>query len=177
MRKTTRELSRLFSVEKQTNPAAVAALSLVAVAGDKNLKFTGAMTIGATTYEVAGDNGKKKVFQNVDDFMKFAAKAAEKGDGVYSVSVDTGTLLASSVPNDMKVWAGNQVITLGKTKNKQTAVVADIDSQLSLMVGWESGNAAQQAKKIEVTAQRVAVVTDIAALDTEIARLTVIANS
>lgn len=177
MRKTTRELARLFSAEKQINPALVAGLSLVATGVDKSLRFVALMTIGATSYEVAGDNGKLKAFSDVDGFLKFAAKSAEKGDGVYNVSVDTGALLASKVPNDMKVWAGNQVISLGKVKNKQNAVISDIDSQLALMGGWETGNAAQQAKKIEVTAQRVAVVTDVEAIDTEIARLTVIANS
>lgn len=177
MRKTTRELSRLFAVEKGINPAAVAALSLVALGTDKKLKFAGDMTIGATTYQVAGDNGKLKTFSDVDGFLKFAAKAAEKGDGVYVVSCDTGALLASKVPSDVKVWAGNQVVSLGKTKTKQTAEIASIDSALALMVGWESGNAAQQAKKVETEAQRAAVVTDIDAIDTEIARLTIIANS
>ena len=177
MRKTTRELARLFSAEKQITPGIVAGLSLVAMGVDKSLRFAATMTIGATSYEVAGDNGKLKTFSDVDSFLKFAAKSAEKGDGVYLVSVDTGALLASKVPNDMKAWAGNQAITLGKIKNAQNAVIADIDSQMSLMVGWETGNAAQQAKKIEVTAQRVAVVTDVAAIDTEIARLTIIANS
>ena len=57
----------------------------------------------------------------------------------------------------------------------QQAAVANIDDQLGLMVGWEAGNAAQQAKKLETQAQRACVVTDIAAIDTEVARLAVIA--
>lgn len=177
MRKTNRELSRLFAVEKGINPAAVAVLSLVSVGTDRALKFVGNLTIGATTYEVCSDNGKVKTFSDVDGFLKFAAKAAEKGDGVYDVSVDTGALLASRVPSDMKADAASKIVTLGRAKVGQTAVIADIDTQLALMVGWEAGNAAQQAKKIEVTAQRAAVVTDVAAIDTEVARLTVIANS
>lgn len=50
-------------------------------------------------------------------------------------------------------------------------MVAEIDEQLLLMVGWENGNVAQKAKKAEVQAQRACVVTDVAAIDTEIARL------
>ena len=107
--------------------------------------------------------------------MKFAAKAAEKGNGVYTVEVDTGSLLASSVPADMQSWADAQIIRLNKAKVSQQAVIAEIDNQLGLMIGWENGNAAQQAKKLEVQAQRAAVVTDIAAIDTEVARLAVIA--
>lgn len=174
-RKTLRELSRLFTAEKVTTPGAVATLKLQAIPGDKNLRFYGTLTIGASTYEIASDSGKLKVFSDVDSFLKFAAKAAEKGNGVYNVEVATDALLASSVPADMQSWADAQIIRLNKAKISQQATVAAIDDQLGLMVGWENGNAAQQAKKVEVTAQRAAVVTDIAAIDTEVARLAVIA--
>jgi len=174
-RKTLRELSRLFGVEKVTNPASVASLKLVTVGTDKALRFVGRMTIGANEYELASDSGKLKVFGDVDSFLKFAAKAAEKGNGVYSVEVDTGVLLASSVPADLQSWADAQIIRLNKAKMTQQSIIANIDDQLGLMVGWENGNAAQQAKKIETQAQRACVVTDIAAIDTEVARLAVIA--
>lgn len=174
-RKTLRELSRLFTAEKVINPAAIATLKLASVGTDKGLRFVGKMTIGAVEYELASDSGKIKVFGDVDSFLKFTAKAAEKGNGIYSVEVDTGVLLASSVPNDMQSWADAQIIRLNKAKLSQQAIVSSIDDQLGLMVGWENGNAAQQAKKIEVQAQRACVVTDIAAIDTEVARLAVIA--
>lgn len=174
-RKTLRELSRLFTAEKVTTPSAVATLKLVTVGNDKALRFVGTMTIGASTYEIASDSGKVKVFSDVDSFLKFAAKAAEKGNGIYSVEVDTGVLLASSVPADLQSWADAQIIRLNKAKITQQSVISNIDDMLGLMVGWENGNAAQQAKKLEVQAQRAAVVTDIAAIDTEVARLAVIA--
>ena len=174
-RKTLRELSRLFTAEKVTTPSAVATLKLVTVGTDKALRFVGTMTIGASTYEIASDSGKVKVFSDVDSFLKFAAKAAEKGNGIYSVEVDTGVLLASSVPADLPSWADAQIIRLNKAKITQQSVISNIDDMLGLMVGWENGNAAQQAKKLEVQAQRAAVVTDIAAIDTEVARLAVIA--
>ena len=174
-RKTLRELTRLFTVEKSTNPLAVAALRCVAVGADKALRFAGKMTIGATTYDLAGDSGKLKTFSDVDSFLKLCAKAAEKGNGIYSVEIETGALLASSVPADMKAWADSQIVRLNKAKVSQQAVIANIDEQLGLMIGWENGNAAQQAKKVETQAQRACVVTDIAAIDTELARLAVIA--
>lgn len=174
-RKTMRELSRLFAAEKLITPGAVAVLKMVAVGDDRQLRLTAKMGIGASTYEVAGDSGKIKVFSDVDGFLKFAARAAEKGNGVYSVEVDTGALLASKVPNDLPTWADSQIVRLNKVKVSQQGVIAVIDDQLGLMVGWENGNAAQQAKKLETQAQRAAVVTDIAAIDTELARLAVIA--
>ena len=174
-RKTLRELTRLFNAEKVSNPTSTASLRCVAVGTDKTLRFMGKMTIGATTYDLAGDSGKLKIFSDVDSFLKFAAKAAEKGNGIYSVEVETNALLASSVPADMKSWAEAQIVRLNKAKVSQQVVIASLDDQLVLMVGWESGNAAQQAKKVETQAQRACVVTDIAAIDTELGRLAVIA--
>ena len=176
-RKTLREISRLFKAEKAINPATVATLWVSAVGTDTALKFVGRITVDATTYDVADDKGKIKTFRDVDGFLKFAAKAAEKGDGVYSVSVDTGSLLASKVPNDLKAAAGSQIVTLGKAKVSQTAVIADIDATLALMVGWDVGNTAQQVKLAETQAQRAAVVTDVAAIDAEVVRLTAIVNA
>lgn len=174
-RKTIREVTRLFNAAKVLDAGLVAVLKLVAVGTDKALRFTASMVIGADEFQLATDSGKIKVFPDVDSFLKFAAKAAEKGNGVYSVEVDTKALLASSVPNDMKSWAESQIVVLGRAKTKQQAIIAEIDTQLGLMVGWENGNAAQQYKKVETQAQRDCVVTDVAAIDAEVARLGVIA--
>lgn len=171
MRKTSRELSRLLAAAVAATPGLVPAFSLVVVGTDKALKFTGKISIGGTVYECAGDNGKVKTFSNVDDFLKYAAKATERGDGVYTLSVDTGAVLASSVPSNIATWAAAQITKLGKVKTNQNALIAEIDVQLAAMAGWENGNQAQQAKKVEVQAQRAAVVTDVAAIDTELARL------
>lgn len=170
-RKSLRELSRLFAVEKAANPAAVATLRLSADPADRALRFVAFITIAGVEYQCAADNGKLKTFSDVDGFLKYAAKAAEVGDGTYTVKVETGALIASTVPTDMEAWAESQIIRLGKVKTAQNAVIAEIDAQLLLMVGWENGNVAQKAKKAEAQAQRACIVTDIAAIDTEIARL------
>lgn len=174
-RKTTRELSRLFGIKVAATPGYVPEFKCSAVAGNKNLKFTATVKIDANEYTVAADGGTVKVFQNVDDFLKVAAKACEAGNGVYTVTSDTGALLASSVPSNMQTWAEGQITRLGKVKVNQTEVIAKLDAQLLLMTTWATGNAAQQARLIEVTAQKAAVNEDIAAIDTELARLALIA--
>lgn len=172
MRQTMREIARRVSVKRQSVPGFVPVIKAVAVGDDKQLRLMGSVTIDADTFECASDNGKIRTFNDVDGFLKFVAKCAEKGDGVYNVEVDTGQLLASSVPADIPAWAQSQITRLGKVKTAQQATIAGLDSQLALMVGWESGNLAQQAKKAEVTAQKSAVTTDIAAIDAEVVRLT-----
>lgn len=173
-RKTLREIARIYAEAKALDPLAAAGLRAVAVGTNQSLKMVATITIAGVAYEIAGDTGKVKTFQDVDDVLKFAAKAAEKGDGIYTIEVDTGELFASSVPNDIVKAAESSVVRLNKTKQNQNAVIAAIDVDLGFMTGWESGNAAQQAKKAETLAQRACVVTDIAAIDTEIARLTLI---
>lgn len=175
MRKTLRELARLVAAKKVAVPGFVPTIKLQAVGTDKQLRLVGTVDIDADTFECASDNGRIKVFSDVDGFLKYVAKAAEAGDGVYNVEVDTGALLASSVPSNMVTWAQSQITRLGKVKLAQQGVIVTLDEQLGFMVGWESGNAAQQAKKAETEAQKVAVTTDIAAIDAEVARLTVIA--
>ncbi len=171
MRKTSREISRLLASAKAQNPATVPEFAALVVGTDKMLKFTGTVKIGADTYTCASDMGRVKVFANIDDFLKFAAKSAEVGDGVYTVTINTGSLLASSVPANMTTWAQAQIVKLGKVKTNQQGVIAQIDVDLAAMVGWDTGNQAQRAKLAETQAQRVAVVEDVAAIDAELARL------
>lgn len=176
MRKSLREIARLVAAKKAVTPGFVPTIKLTAIGTDKALRLVGEVTIDADTFQCASDAGTIKVFGDVDGFLKYVAKAAESGDGVYNVEVDTGALLASSVPSNMVTWAQGQITRLGKVKTAQNAVITKLDEQLGFMVGWENGNAAQQAKKLEVQNQRACVVTDIAAIDAEVARLTVIAN-
>lgn len=171
MRKTLRELSRLVAAEKLVTPGFVPVIKLQAVGTDKSLRLVGTVEINSVVYECASDNGRVKVFSDVDGFLKYVARAAEAGDGVYTVEIDTGALLASSVPSNMVTWAQSQITRLNKVKTAQNAVIVGLDDQLGFMVGWENGNAAQQDKKAETQAQKVAVQTDIAAIDAELLRL------
>lgn len=171
MRKTARELSALLATARGVNPAVAVQYSLATFGGDKSLKFVGMVSIGGVEYEVAADNGKIQAFADADSFIKKVSKFDEAGDGVYDVSVDTGALLASTVPTDLVKAKAAKIVVLGKAKTHATAVVADIDAQIALMVGWDTGNAAQRAKLAEAQAQKAAVVGDIAAIDAEVAVL------
>jgi hypothetical protein len=175
MRKSLREIARLVAAKKAVVPGFVPTIKLTAVGTDKALRLVGEVKIDADTFQCANDFGAVKVFGDVDGFLKYVARAAEAGNGVYNVEVDTGALLASSVPSNMVTWAQGQILRLNKTKVAQNGQIDKLDSQLGLMVGWENGNAAQQAKKVEVQEQRACIVTDVAAIDAEVARLTVIA--
>lgn len=169
-RKTGREIARLIAAEKASNPAFVPSFVLQSD-GKKELRFVGLISIGANQYAIASDTGPVRNFANVDDFVRVVAKVAESGNGDYVLTVKTGQLLASSVPANMATWAAAQTLRLNKVKTSQQARVAEIDTQLSVMAGWENGNQAQQAKKTEVQAQRAAVLTDIAAIEAEVTRL------
>jgi hypothetical protein len=169
-RKTQRQLAKLLRDERVSTPAADASFRVEAI--DKKLRFLGFVTIGGTEYEAAASNGKIATFGDVDAFVRYCASCVETGTGTYPVAVDTAALLVKSPPSDLVAWAADEVVRLGVRKTAQQGVLADIAAQLALMAGWESGNALQRAKKLEVQAQQTAVNGDIAAIDAEVARLT-----
>lgn len=171
MRKTSRQLAALHAAEKIITPGSEPSLSLVSVGTDKGLKFIANVTIGANTYAFASDAGKVQTFSDVDAFVKKVSKFAESGDGAYTVTVDTGALLASTVPVNLVAAKAAKILSLGKIKTNQQAVLVGIDEQIAMMPGWDVGNAAQRAKLTETQAQREAVVGDIAELTAEIAAL------
>lgn len=171
MRKTSRQLAALISAAVAINPAVAIDFKLLTTGTDKSLKFVGSVVLDGTTYELAADNGKVQTFLDVDGFVKKVAKFNEDGEGVYTVTIDTGSLLASSVPSNLVAAKAAKVASLTKTKAAQNAVVVALDAQIALMPGWDVGNAAQRAKLAEVQAQKVAVVGDIAAIDAEILAL------
>lgn len=171
MRKTSRQLAILISAALAVDAGTPIAFKLLTVGSDKSLKFVGSVDIDGTVYELAADSGKVQTFQDVDGFVKKVAKFNEDGEGVYTVTVDTGALLASSVPANLVTAKAAKIASLNKTKVAQNAVVVTLDAQIALMPGWDVGNAAQRAKLAEVQAQKVAVVGDIAAIDAELLAL------
>jgi hypothetical protein len=171
MRKTSRQLAAIISAALLADSATAIDFNLLSVGTDKSLKFTGSVNVGGTVYELAADSGKVQTFPDVDSFVKKVAKFNEDGEGVYTVTIDTGALLASSVPANLVAAKAAKVVSLTKIKAAQNAVVVALDAQIALMPGWEVGNAAQRAKLAEVQAQKVAVVGDIAAIDAEILAL------
>lgn len=172
MRTTGRALSKIYRAARVADPQVQPQFTVTAKPGDKALLFGGVVSIAGTAYECAADSGKIAKFADVDDFVRFCAKHVETSDGSYQVRVETGDTLVASLPANMATWAEAEIVRLGKRKIAQNEVIAGIDAQLDLMVGWAVGNALQRARLAEVTAQRSAVVADISAIDAEIARLT-----
>ena len=171
-RVTSRGLAQAAILAKQADPLVTFAYTAVIVSNDKALKFFGEVKIGAATYELAGNNGKLRVFTDIDDFVKFLSGAIPSGSGDYNVVIKTGVALAASVPSDLVKAAAAKVVKLNAAKVVQNEVLAEINAQLALMVGWESGSPLQAAKLAETNTQKATVLADIAAIDAEIVRLT-----
>lgn len=169
---TSRGLAQALIVARQADANVAVSFVATAIPGNKALKFYGVVRIGATNYDLAGGNGKLRLFTDMDDFIKYVAASVPVGSGDYLVTIKTGTVLAAAVPTDLVKAAAAKVVKLQATKVAQNQVLADIDVQLALMAGWESGSSLQVAKLAEVQTQRASVVTDIAAIDAEIVRLT-----
>lgn len=167
-----REIERVFNAAVVADPATVVGVKAVAV--DKKLRFRGEVGIGESQYVIADDKGKVKTFTDVDDLVKTVAQYMPTSSGSYLVQVDTGALLVRPLPSDLVKAAQSDLVKLNAKKAAASAVVTALDANLALMVGWETGNALQVARKAEVTAERGAVVADVAAIDAEIARLTAI---
>lgn len=172
---TMREIKRQYGIAKGADPATV--LSFSAVQVDKAMRFSGLVNVGATAYQVAGNNGKQKTFVDVDDFVKSLAVELPTASGDYDVEISTGLYLVKPLPSDIKKAAAAEVVKLNKLRLVQLAVVASIDAELALMVGWEAGNVLQQARKADTQARKAVVVADVAAIDADIVAQTAIAES
>lgn len=171
-RASIRTLQYLLASYRVTHPNFVPTVVAVAVGSDKSLRLVANVTVNNNpAISVATDAGKVKVFGDIDAVVRAMSKIAESSNGKYEISVDTGDLFASSVPTDIVASYEATVIRLGKAKVKQQAVSTALSETLTLMTGWENGNAAQVARKAEVTEQYDTVSADINAIDAEVARL------
>lgn len=171
-RASLRVLSGLLRTHRVSVPNFVPTVLARAVGTDKSLRLVADVTVnGDPAKTIAADSGKVKTFGDLDAVVRTMSKLAESSNGVYALTVDTGDLFASSVPTDIVASYEATAIRLGKVKVKQQAVSAALSETLTLMTGWENGNAAQVARKAEVTDQKAAVDADIAAIDAEVARL------
>ena len=171
VRITKRGLSEAVIAERSLDPGVNVEYTLTAAAGDKSLKFGVVVKVNGAYYQVANDAGKVQTYGDVDDVVKMLAIYAPSNDGTYQLTVVTGDQLFTNIPTDMVAWAAAQVTKLTAAKTDQQAAVVALDAQLALMVGWETGNAKQAAKKAEITAQKSAIVADIAAISAIIDRL------
>lgn len=172
IRVTGRKLAEIVRLAKIADAGVTVAILGDAISGDKSLRFVGTVTVGADQYRLCSDSGKVKVFANADDLVKFVSAAAPVNSGAYVVTLSTGVLLAAAVAADQVKAMAARVVKLASVKAKQQGVIAGLDEQLALMVGWNVGSALQIARFDEVTAQRATVNADIAAIDAEVLRIT-----
>lgn len=169
-----------FNTAKAENSGAAvtAHLSLSALAGDKSLKFNGQVTIKAdgaqlAVYDMASDStGAVAKFADVDAAIKLVNSIIPSSTGVYSVSVNVGTILDKNPATDLIKAAQSEIASLATKKTKAQAKIAAHDAQLALMVDWENGNALQAARKAETTLQKATLQAMIVSYDAETARLT-----
>lgn len=172
IRATARKLAEVVRLAKIADSAVVIAIIANALGVNKALKFAGVVAVGGVEYRLCTDAGKEKVFVDVDDLVKFVSAAAPVGSGTYSVTINTGILLAAAVAADVVKAAAARVVKLGSVRVAQLAVIAGLDAQLALMAGWDVGSPLQVLRFDEVTLQKATVNADIAAIDDEVMRLT-----
>lgn len=152
-------------------------LSLEAVPGDKSLVFTAQVEIKSNgvslaVYDVAAETtGAEAKFRDVDAAIKLVNSIIPSSTGVYSVSVNVGTVLDKNPPMDLIKAAQSEITQLAGKKTKAQAKIADHDAQLALMVDWENGNALQAARKAETQLQKATLQAMVASFDAETARL------
>jgi hypothetical protein len=134
--------------------------------------------IDGTGYIAADSSGKKRFFGTVDQAAKFAASVIESPDGKYLIDVRTDEYFASHVPADIYGDAERRIVTLNKVKSGLVDKVAAIDVLLAgPMVGWDTGNAAQQEAFNQKTLQKTTMVEEQAAITARVADLQAVVDS
>ena len=175
----TAQTIKQYAVQaKADNPAKVVACSLIlnSLPKDKTLSFNAQVAVTADgaalgTYDVAAGNGAVQKFKDVDTAVKTVASILPESDGIYMVSVNTGSLLDKAPSGDLVKAQAAEKARLQAQLPVVAASKAKIDAQLALMVGWESGNSLQVAKKAEETTRAAVMVALTAAINARIAAL------
>lgn len=119
--------------------------------------------------DLANDKGVRRAFSDVDGPVKSIAGYAQVQD--YAVTVASNGVWDKAVPSDLVKAKVSERAALVNAKAKNTATIADIDAQLALMVGWESGTLAQIQRKAEENAKKATVTADSTAIDARIAEI------
>jgi len=154
--------------------AAVVAVAFTVVRKGNDFAVTADMSTGGATpvtVSVADDAGKVRVFKDVDDFVKAAAKLS---------IINSGTPVAFSFTNllalEPAVFTGNivtrtesTIASYGKNVTALTAVSADLAAALLLLPSATPGEVAYKAEK---TLQKATVDANKTWLQAEITRLT-----
>lgn len=135
---------------------------------------------GSDDFEVADDSGKVKYFPTMDAALRVGSQIEENPVGRYNVMTETGEMFASKVPANIYTDAENKIVKLNRLDVAQTEKLNALSALIASggpMHGWDTGNAAQQAKHAEVSAQIAAINEDISAIGAEVVRLQAVVDS
>lgn len=135
---------------------ATAHLSIVKLTGGDTIGFTAKITVGSEAFNVAAtNNGKIKVFANVDDFVKAAAALQLTSLGLANITFDNpGYLDAKPFTGDPVKKAQSNKAKFESKKAKLVADIADLQTAINLM---PHVTAAEQALVDERNAQKAAM--------------------
>jgi hypothetical protein len=120
--------------------------------------------------QICGDDGKVKVYKDVDDFIKTAAKlSAFSVAGVEFEFANLPLLDPKPYSGDYVAKARATIASYSEQKTKLMVTSVDLAAQIALM---PSTTAAEIALKAEKQAQKSAVDGQVAWLTSEVARIT-----
>jgi len=117
----------------------------------KSVYTDGADTVTAS---VCTDSGKPKTYKDVDSIIRDFAMGAQ-GVSQINVAVNVDVLTPDRVSLDPAKQLAKEKEVNHKALTRQTAVVAKLDTLLSSISSYQSGNSAQQAMYSKVAAERV----------------------
>lgn len=160
----------------RTIPALVAGIAAaVFTVVPRGADFAVTVKVGATLAtcdtDICGDNGKIKVFKDVDDFIKSASKVGAFASTFTPAFANVVALEPRPFTGDIIKRAQAQILSFNKQRTTALETAAVYATELNLM---PNGTLAEQALKAEKQNQKDAVDSLAAWLAAEVVRLTAI---
>lgn len=140
--------------------------------GRLRLSVTGKTWYESVEYVVVDSFGAEIKVRSIDDLLRLMAGVVEGKKNKEGWETFWGAVSAAAVDDVRK---NKPVLSERKellsVKARQAKRVAGIDGQLSVMTGWETGNAAQRARKADLIQRRAVMVADWPIIDARIAEI------
>lgn len=153
--------------------AALASVSFHVVAKGNDFSVTAQLSTGGATpvlVDVCDDSGKIRVFKDIDDFLKAAAKVSlVTGISNITYTVNNVAALEPSVfTGDIVARTTRNIASYNKQITKLTADIAQAQIGINLLPASTAGEIAYKAEKVAQKAETEALKTWLAA---EVVRL------
>ena len=154
--------------------SALASVAFNVVAKGNDFSVTAKISSGGEfpkTVDICDDSGKIRVFKDIDDFLKAAAKVSlVTGLSEITYTVTNVSALEPAVfTGDIVARTGRNIASYGKQITKLTADIAQAQIGINLL---PSGTAGEQAYKAEKVAQKEEIQALKTWLEDEVVRLT-----